>query len=189
MFRGNHRPDRKRLKPGTARTIADALTWARVISVVPITVLAVYQLRWWVFGLYIAASLTDLLDGRFARRAGPPATDLDFDGLADLLFTVMTVFWLWLLMPGFLAKYALPYLPLFVLLEAYMTVARVRHPRLAVPHLRFGRFAMALFFSLLPVLLLWGDVSVFVHAVLIIGIASKAQLALAMARRAAAAGG
>ena len=92
------------MKPGTARTLANAFTWARVISVVPITIVAVYQLRWWVFGLYIAASLTDLLDGHFARRAGPQVTDLDFDGLADLLFTVMTVLWLWLLMPGFLAK-------------------------------------------------------------------------------------
>jgi hypothetical protein len=53
-----------------------------------------------------------------------------------------------------------------------------------VPHLRFGRFAMALFFSLLPVLLIWGDMSGFVHAVLIIGIASKIQLALAITQRA-----
>ena len=37
----------------TARKIADALTWARVVSVVPITKLAWYELRWWVFALYV----------------------------------------------------------------------------------------------------------------------------------------
>ncbi len=33
----------------TARTVADALTWSRIWSVVPITMLAGYQLKWWVF--------------------------------------------------------------------------------------------------------------------------------------------
>ncbi len=82
------------LNKDTARKIADTLTWARVVSVVPITILAWYELKWWVFALYIAASLTDLLDGMFARRAAPPATDTDFDGLADLLLSVMTLLWL-----------------------------------------------------------------------------------------------
>ena len=159
-----------------ARKIADALTWARVVSVVPITVLAWYELRWWVFAFYIAAALTDFFDGVFARRAAPPATDLDFDGLADLLFTIMTVLWLWLLFPGFLAKYWLPYIPLVVLLEIYTTSARIRYPHVTVPHLEFGRKSMALFFFLLPVLIVWGDVPWFVHLVLIVGTASKIQL-------------
>ena len=118
----------------------------------------------------------DFFDGVFARRAAPPATDLDFDGLADLLFTIMTVLWLWLLFPGFLAKYWLPYIPLVVLLEIYMTSARIRYPHVTVPHLEFGRKSMALFFFLLPVLIVWGDVPWFVHLVLIVGTASKIQL-------------
>lgn len=159
-----------------ARKIADALTWSRVVSVVPITLLAWYELKWWVFALYIAASLTDLLDGVFARRATPPKTDTDFDGHADLLFTVMTLLWLWLLVPGFFPKYGLLYLPLLVLLEIYMVSARMRYPDLVVPHLEFGRKAMAFFFLLLPVLIIWGDVPWFVHLVFIVGMASKIQL-------------
>jgi hypothetical protein len=50
-----------------------------------------------------------------------------------------------------------------------------------VPHFEFGRFSMALFFLLLPVLIIWGDVPLFVHLVFIIGTTSKAQLAWAMA--------
>lgn len=142
----------------------------------PITVLTWYELKWWVLGLYIAASLTDLLDGIFARRAAPPATDTDFDGLADLLFTVMTLLWLWLLIPGFFPKYWLPYLPVLVLLEIYMISARMRYADLNVPHLEFGRKAMALFCLLLPALIIWDDVPWFVHTVFIVGTASKIQL-------------
>ena len=123
----------------SARKIADALTWSRIWAVIPITAFAFYQLKWWVFVLYIVAALTDLFDGMFARRAVPPATDIDFDGHADLLFSVMTLLWLWLLIPGFFPKYWLPYLPLLVLLEIYMISARIRYKNLIVPHLEFGR--------------------------------------------------
>lgn len=164
----------------TARNIADALTWSRIFSVVPITLLAWYELTWWVFALYIAASLTDFLDGVFARRATPPKTDTDFDGLADLLFSVMTLLWLWLLVPSFFPNYGLLYLPLLMLLEIYMVFVRMRYADLVVPHLEFGRKAMALFFLLLPVLIIWGDVPWFVHLVFITGTASKIQLTWAI---------
>ena len=150
------------------------------MSVVPISLLAWYEFRWWVLGLYIAASLTDLLDGIFARRAAPATTDLDFDGVADLVFSAMTLLWLWLLIPGFFQAYWLPYIPLLVLLELYMSTMRFRFRQRRVPHLPFGRFAMALFMFLLPVLLIWGDVSWFVHLVFVVGTAGKMQLALAM---------
>ena len=167
----------------TARTIADALTWARIASVVPISILAWYEFRWWVFGLYIAASVTDYFDGWFARRASPPKNDVDLDGLADLLLSVMTLLWLWMLVPGFFQKYGLPYFPILVLLEIYVISARLRFHQINVPHLQFGRIAMALFFFLLPVLILWGDVSWFVHGVLLVGTAAKVQVTWVVAGR------
>ncbi len=171
----------------SARTLADSLTWSRIISIVPITVLAYFDLKWWVFGVYIASALTDLLDGMVARRAAPPRMDVDLDGIADLILSFSTLLWFWMLIPGFVSKYWLPYLPLLVSLEVYMSIVRVRHNRFGVPHLQFGRIAMALFFSLLPVLIIWGDVPWFVHAVLIIGVLSKVQLAWAFWSRSKAA--
>jgi cardiolipin synthase len=167
------------MKPDTARFVADALTWSRILSVVPITIFAVLGLKWWVFGWYIAAAVTDWFDGWFARRAAPPKYDADLDGIADLILSFSTVLWFWLLIPGFITKYWLPYLPIVIALEVYMTHVRVRHKRFGVPHLQFGRFAMALFFCLLPALIIWGDVTWFVHGVLIIAVASKVQLAWA----------
>ncbi len=160
----------------TARTIADALTWTRIFSVIPITVLALLGLKWWVLAVYVVSALTDLLDGWFARRGAPPKTDADLDGIADLILSFSTLLWLWLLIPGFVSAYWLPYLPVFIALEIYMSVVRVKHKRYSVPHLRFGRFAMALFFTLLPAMIVWGDIPWFVHLVLIVGVASKLQL-------------
>ncbi|MDH3576250.1 MAG: CDP-alcohol phosphatidyltransferase family protein [Gammaproteobacteria bacterium] len=169
-----------------ARTIADSLTWARIFSVLPISLLAWYNLKWWVFGLYIATALTDLLDGMFARRAAPPGTDFDLDGVADRILSFATLLWLWMLIPGFVQTYWLPYVPIFVSLETYVMYVRLRHKRYGVPHLTFGRFAMALFFFLLPVVIVWGDVPCFVHSVLIVAVVAELQLSWAFCNRRAA---
>ena len=165
-----------------ARTIADGLSWTRIVSVVPITALAWYGLECWVFWLYIAGALTDYFDGVFARRAAPARSDFDLDGIADVVFRLMTVLWIWFLVPGFIQKYWLPYVPILAALELYMLVVRAQRPLLPVPHFAFGRFAMALFFFLLPVLIVWGDVTWFVHVVLVVGTLSNAQLAWAIYR-------
>lgn len=165
------------MNKNTARKIADSLTWARIWSAIPITIVAWLGLKWWVFGLYAAAAMTDLLDGKFARRATPPATNSDFDGKADILFSAMTLVWLWMLIPGFVTQYWFPYLPILLLVEVYLIAMRIIHSGIDIPHFEFGRWAMALFCFLLPVLLIFGDLPWFVHTVLIIGTASKLQLA------------
>ena len=167
----------------TARTVADGLTWSRILSAIPITIAASYGLTWWVFGLYIAAALTDLLDGVFGRRATPPPKDNDFDGKADVVFSIMTLVWIWMLIPGFFEKYWLPYLPMLLVIEIYLITIRVREPETPVPHFQFGRFAMALFCFLLPVLLIVQDSAWFVHGVFIIGTLSKIQMVRHFATR------
>ena len=161
----------------TARRLADALTWARIWSVIPLTVLAWYDLRWWFFGTYIAAALTDWFDGYFGRRAAAPKNDVDLDGNADVLFSVLTLLWIWMLVPGFYEKYWFPYLPLLVAIQLYLWFAMVRWPGLQSPHFQFGRFGMMVFCCLLPVLIAFGDQPWFVHAVFIIGTMGKLQVA------------
>ncbi|MDH5617359.1 MAG: CDP-alcohol phosphatidyltransferase family protein [Gammaproteobacteria bacterium] len=160
----------------TARTIADQLTWARIWLCLPITALAWFDLKEWVVGVYIVAALTDFLDGKFARRAAPPRTDVDLDGNADLLFTVMTLVWLWMLVPGFMEKYWL-YLPALVAIQIYVSTAPLRHPGIRVPHFQFGRIMMAVFCCMLPIVFIWGNQPIFVHGVFILGTVAKLQLA------------
>ena len=161
----------------TARRLADALTWSRIWSVVPLTVLAWFDLRWWFLGLYIAAALTDLADGYYGRRAAPPQSDADLDGNADVLFSVLTLLWIWMLIPGFYEKYWLPYLPILFLIQFYLWYAMLKWPGLQSPHFQFGRFGMMVFCFLLPVLIVFGDQPWFVHAVFVIGTIGKLQVA------------
>jgi len=159
----------------TARKLADALTWARIWSVFPLSLLAWLDLRWWFLGLYIAAALTDWFDGYFGRRAAPPKTASDLDGNADVVFTVMTLLWIWLLIPGFFQKYWLPYLPVLAVIQFYLWFALLKWPVLRSPHLQFGRFGMTVFCVLLPVLIVFGDQPWFVHAVFVIAVMGKLQ--------------
>jgi phosphatidylglycerophosphate synthase len=161
----------------TARRLADALTWSRIWSVIPLTMLAWYEQRWWFLGLYIAAALTDLADGYFGRRAAPPKSDADLDGNADVLFSVLTLLWIWMLIPGFYEKYWLPYLPILFLIQVYLWYAMIKWPGLHSPHFQFGRFGMMVFCFLLPVLIVFGDQPWFVHTVFVIGTIGKLQVA------------
>ena len=170
------------MKPARNRRIADALTWARIVSVAPITIAAWYELRWWVLGLYVVAAITDFLDGRFARAASPPTTDLDLDGIADTILALFTLLWLWMLVPGFIEYYGLIYLPLLFAFEIYITSVRLRWPTLPIPHFEYGRFVMTVFFFLLPVVLVFGVWPPFVHMVFILGTAGKIQLVWHLAR-------
>lgn len=161
----------------TARKIADTLTWMRIWMVLPISLCAWYGLQWWVFWLYIFASLTDLADGKFARRAAPPKSDIDFDGYADLVLILGTLLWIWWLVPGFYERYFAPYFWLFIVLEIVISAVRIRCPKMKIPHYQFGRFVMVVFCCLLPGLLLWGDTPGFAHLILTLGVLSKIQQA------------
>lgn len=165
------------MNKNTARTIADQLTWARIWLALPITACAWLDLQSWVLGLYIVAALTDLFDGMFARRAAPPKTDTDLDGNVDVVFSIMTLVWLWMLVPGFLENYWLPYLPVLVAIQIYLSAMPLRYPGIEIPHLPFGRVMMVVFCCMLPILLVWGDQPWFVHSVFILATASKLQIA------------
>jgi hypothetical protein len=72
---------------------------------------------------------------------------------------------------------------MLLVIEIYLITIRVREPETPVPHFQFGRFAMALFCFLLPVLLIVQDSAWFVHGVFIIGTLSKIQMVRHFATR------
>jgi len=164
------------MSPRTARRIADGLTWARVASAVPLTVLAYLNLHWWFCMVYVAAAFTDAFDGIFARHATAADYGSELDGRADVFFAVMTLFWVLMIIPGFYEHYWFPYLPAFIVIQGYLIYARIIEPGLTLPHLEFGRFAVFLFHTMLPVLIIAGDVPWFVYLVFVTSIAAKLQL-------------
>jgi phosphatidylglycerophosphate synthase len=164
------------MTPRTARRIADGLTWARVASAVPLTLLAAFDLTGWFFACYVAAAFTDAFDGIFARSATGTESSAELDGRADVLFAFMTLVWVYMLIPGFYQDYGIPYVPLLVVLQGYLIYARINDADLILPHLEFGRFAVFLFSTLLPVLIVAGDVAWFVHLAFVTAITAKLQL-------------
>jgi CDP-diacylglycerol--glycerol-3-phosphate 3-phosphatidyltransferase len=53
-------------------TLADALALVRALSVIPIWYALAFDLRATAFAFFAFAALTDAVDGRLARRRGPP---------------------------------------------------------------------------------------------------------------------
>ncbi len=143
---------------------------------VPITALVLLDLRMWVLGVYVLAALTDAFDGMFARHASQVERRPDFDGLADVFFAIVTLLWIQLLFPAFFVEYWFPYLPLLIATQGYLLLVRRLRPEIVLPHFEFGRFAVFLFNTLLPVLLVVGVVEWFVWLVFTVSIAAKLQL-------------
>ena len=58
-------------------------------------------------------------------------------------------------------------------IQLWLWFTQVRYPALGTPHFQVGRYMMALFFILLPVLIAFGDVEWIVHTVLTGSIVGK----------------
>jgi phosphatidylglycerophosphate synthase len=168
------------MTPRSARIIADGLTWARVASAVPLTILALNHLVGWFSAVYVVAAFTDAFDGMFARNGTTVRYGGELDGLADVFFAIMTLLWIFLLIPGFYQHYWFPYLPAFAIIQGFLFYARINEPGLTLPHLEFGRFSVFLFNTLLPVLIVAGG---FVYLVFTCSIAAKLQLVRHVAGR------
>ncbi len=165
------------MNTSNARTIADGLTWVLSVSALPITIFAAAELRWWVFGTYAIAALTDFFDGVFARLASPSRRGGAIDGNADVFFTLMTLVWIAMLFPDFYSRYGLPLVLPLLSLQAPLFIFKFRQSQSGVPHLALGRLSMFVFCFLLTVLLVLGDVQWFVVLALVLSIVAKAQLA------------
>lgn len=80
----------------SARRLADALTWLRLVLAAPIVAALLLGMPGWALALYLVAAATDFFDGRFARASGLPSTlGMTLDPLADkiLVLTVLGTLW------------------------------------------------------------------------------------------------
>jgi cardiolipin synthase (CMP-forming) len=74
-------------------TFANQLTLLRMLLIPVFAILLVYGQIGWALVVFTAASVTDMLDGYFARRSGPTALGAWLDPVADklLLLTMFVV--------------------------------------------------------------------------------------------------
>ena len=88
-------------------TAANQLTLLRMVLIPPFAILLFYEYRGWALLVFLAASITDLLDGLIARRTGQKTTlGAWLDPMADKLLLV-TMF-VMLTLPGMGSANRLP---------------------------------------------------------------------------------
>ena len=129
-------------------TAANQLTLLRMVLIPPFAILLFYEYRGWALLVFLAASITDLLDGLIARRTGQKTTlGAWLDPMADKLLLV-TMF-VMLTLPGMGSANRLPvWFTILVLsrdIAIVLTVAVVNlavGPRTFRPSI-FGKIATA----------------------------------------------
>ncbi len=115
-------------------------------------------------GIFILASLTDMLDGQIARRYHLiTKLGIVLDPLADKLMLLMALFCLYLggSLPLWVLVFVLVYETFMISMGLYLYV---RQEKFVIPSNRFGKLATAIFFIgvILNILLPWHSISLIV---------------------------
>ena len=165
-------------------TAANQLTLLRMVLIPPFAILLFYEYRGWALLVFLAASITDLLDGLIARRTGQKTTlGAWLDPMADKLLLV-TMFAM-LTLPGMGSANRLPvWFTILVLsrdIAIVLTVAVVNlavGPRTFRPSI-FGKIATATYIMTGVITLYFNYldlrspvITVFVYASLVITVIS-----------------
>jgi phosphatidylglycerophosphate synthase len=161
-------------------SIADALTYARIALILPLTGLALWASEGVFLLLYLLAVLTDALDGWVARQERTVSlAGARLDAAADVLFIASAAFWFYLLAPGFFMA-SLPYFVVMGLSFAvFSAVSLWRVGTIITPHLWSGKAATAALMLLLPAVLVFGEFAWLVHPVWMLVVLSRAEASLA----------
>ncbi len=138
---------------------ADLVTSLRILVVIPLT-WTLYLEDWGLtLALCLIVPLTDLMDGYLARRSVRPTLGPRFDAVADLVFGLALVGWVYWKAPGQRAGivlYAGVVTTLFVL---YALVSYTKAGRILLLHLWTGKITgwSGFFWLLSSLYTSWGD--------------------------------
>lgn len=156
---------------------ANVLTWTRLVSVVPLSVLAFVQATTLFLAVYVVAILTDAFDGTVARlQQTASAHGATFDGVVDLVFAAFGLVWLYALVPGVYIDYWPHLLAVAGAFALFFSASYARFRTIVMPHLWLGKLSMLCFALLVPVAVLWSLHDWMVWVVVIVVIASRLEM-------------
>lgn len=137
--------------------LANVVTLSRGVLIVPILLLASYRYPGSAIILYLAASMTDLVDGWLARRSGR-ASDFGarLDAIVDNIFSVAILFFLALSYPGIVERHVLATTVLFGGPLIYLVVSWFLTGRLMMFHFWSAKAGALLLFALWPLIYVTG---------------------------------
>jgi CDP-diacylglycerol--glycerol-3-phosphate 3-phosphatidyltransferase len=131
--------------------LANIVTLSRGLAIVPILALLAAGHPTWALMAYIAAALTDLVDGWLARRSGRASSfGAQLDAVVDNLFSLAILAFLALAYPGIGERHALSLALLFGAPVAYLAVSWLLARRLLMFHFWSAKAGAFLLFCLWP---------------------------------------
>jgi len=162
---------------------ANVLSWARLFSIIPLTLFAYLQATAWFVALYVFAILTDFFDGKIARTQGlASAKGAELDGTIDLVFAAAGLLWLYFIAPHIYSIYWPHLLVVAGVFIAFFSASVWKVGRVVMPHLWLGKLSMALFSLLVPAVLFFGVIGWMVWSVLIVVVMSRLEMIIFVLR-------
>jgi phosphatidylglycerophosphate synthase len=145
------------LQEGGALKLANVVTLARLLSIIPIMLLLESGHGQMALELYIAAALTDFLDGWLARRSAR-ASDFGarLDGVVDNIFSIALLPFLLLAFPGLFQRHPIVLVVLFAGPLIYLVIAKLWTGSLMMFHFHSAKIGAALLFALWPLIWITG---------------------------------
>ncbi len=136
---------------GGAIKLANLITLSRLVSILPILLLLQTDLSQIALQLFIAAALTDFLDGWLARRSAR-ASDFGarLDGVVDNIFSVALLPFLLLAFPGVFDRHPVALIALFAGPLLYLVISKLWTGSLMMFHFHSAKLGALLLFALWP---------------------------------------
>lgn len=145
------------LDEGGGLKLANLVTLSRGVLILPILVLLRAHRPGWALGLYVAAALTDAVDGWLARRAGQAsAFGAQLDAVVDNVFSLAILGFLMLAFPGLGDRQAASLLALAVVPPAYLALSWLLTRRVLMFHFLSAKAGGFLLFALWPLVAVTG---------------------------------
>ncbi len=139
------------------RIIPNSLTSLRIIITVVLWFYAFAHDNMTFAFLYLAAGITDLLDGWSARKLGV-ASEFGqwFDSLADNLMSVSLPFWIWFLIPEAFSRYLIAIIVLLIFFILNMSLGFLKFHKMLDFHLYSSKIAAIMTYVFFLWFLLFG---------------------------------
>nr|WP_293681296.1 CDP-alcohol phosphatidyltransferase family protein [uncultured Phenylobacterium sp.] len=139
------------LTEGGAWKLANLVTLARGVMIVPILALLLVGWRWPAIALYCLAAATDLVDGWLARRSGRGSEfGAQLDAAVDNLFSLGILAFLLLDLPGVMGRHPIALTIVFAGPLVYLAVSWLLSRRLLMFHFWSAKVGAVLLFCLWP---------------------------------------
>ena len=162
---------------GESLKLANLVTLARGVLIVPTFALLIAGHPWAALIVYGVAASTDLFDGWLARRSGrSSAFGAQLDAAVDNLFSVAILGFLLLAYPGVAQRHAIALIVLFVGPVAYLAASWLLKRRFLMFHFWSAKAGAVLLFCMWPLMAITGSEAWLPAAAALVGLSRLEQI-------------